>query len=68
MVKKNDFNKKFKIAVERNFDQSAGIYDSFEVSKLLRENCANSMRHSSRKKFWMWGAVPGSPHSASTNP
>ena len=37
MVKKNDFNKKFKIAVERNFDQSAGIYDTFEEKHRLFE-------------------------------
>lgn len=31
MNQKEDFNKRFKIAVERNFDQSAAIYDRFEA-------------------------------------
>jgi ubiquinone/menaquinone biosynthesis C-methylase UbiE len=43
MVKKNDFNKKFKIAVERNFDQSAGIYDSFEEKHRLFETLTRKL-------------------------
>ena len=30
MGKKNDLNKRFKLAVERNFDQSVAIYETFE--------------------------------------
>src|SRR3989337_1896865 len=37
MDKEIDFNKRFKLAVERNFDQSAGIYDTFEQKNNLFE-------------------------------
>lgn len=39
----NDFQKKFKIAVERNFDQSAGIYDAFEEKHHLFETLTSRM-------------------------
>lgn len=35
MKKKDDFSKRFKLAVERNFDQSASIYDKFEKKHRL---------------------------------
>jgi len=43
MAKKNDFNKKFKIAVEQNFDQSAGIYDTFEEKHRLFETLTRKL-------------------------
>jgi len=43
MVKRNDFNKKFKLAVERNFDQSAGIYDKFEEKHRLFETLTRKL-------------------------
>lgn len=38
MAKKHDFHSRFKLAVERNFDESAGIYDSFEAKHRLFED------------------------------
>ncbi len=43
MDKKVDFNKKFKLAVERNFDQSAGIYDTFEEKHRLFETLTRKL-------------------------
>lgn len=43
MAKKNEVNKRFKIAVERNFDQSAGIYDSFEGKHKLFETLTRKL-------------------------
>ncbi len=43
MVKEKDFSKRFKIAVEKNFDQSAGIYDSFEEKHSLFETLTRKL-------------------------
>ena len=43
MGKKNALNKKFKLAVERNFDQSAGIYDTFEEKHRLFETLTRKL-------------------------
>ena len=43
MDRKVDFNHKFKLAVERNFDQSAGIYDTFEEKHRLFETLTRKL-------------------------
>jgi ubiquinone/menaquinone biosynthesis C-methylase UbiE len=43
MAKKNDFNKRFKLAVEQNFDQSVAIYDKFEEKHHLFETLTEKL-------------------------
>ena len=43
MEKDKDSNKRFKLAVERNFDQSAGIYDTFEEKYHLFETLTKKL-------------------------
>lgn len=43
MPKRNDFIRKFKRAVEENFDLSAGIYDTFEEKHRLFETLARKL-------------------------
>jgi SAM-dependent methyltransferase len=43
MHKKEDANIRFKLAVERNFDQSASIYDSFEKKHRLFETLTKKL-------------------------
>lgn len=43
MIKKADINKKFKLAVEQNFDQSAGVYDTFEEKHRLFETLTRKL-------------------------
>jgi ubiquinone/menaquinone biosynthesis C-methylase UbiE len=43
LVKKKDINNKFNLAVEQNFDQSAGVYDSFEEKHRLFETLSRKL-------------------------
>lgn len=43
MVKRDDFNNKFKLSIEQNFDQSAGIYDTFEEKHRLFETLTKKL-------------------------
>ena len=43
MGKKEEPGRRFKLAVERNFDQSAGIYDTFEEKHLLFETLTKKL-------------------------
>ena len=43
MDNKTDVNLRFKLAVERNFDQSANIYDSFEKKHRLFETLTKKL-------------------------
>ncbi len=43
MREREELNNRFKKAVERNFDESAGIYDAFEEKHRLFETLANRL-------------------------
>ena len=43
MNNKEDPGKRFKLAVEQNFDQSAGVYDTFEKKHHLFETLTKKL-------------------------